>query len=211
MKVKNEPIMLSGRVYLDGILCQDLPSLALPAILLPGDIKVHNVLKPGSRLRFGQTVTFSGFMVANVYDGKRFRRLLLRKRGAVESTYKGTVERRERSAAIVRYLRTLVRREAVWHVQDKGYEVSYASALSSVEQTKPLAAPASQIASSTVVETKTAAVVEPHGLAANAVVHSTATAAPNKPTATAHRLLARRRRRRKNVCENQLPLFTDLP
>jgi hypothetical protein len=123
MKVKNEPIVLSGRVYLDGILADDLSSLALPAKLMVGDIKLHNVLKGGSRPRFGQTVSFSGFIVANVYDGKRFRRLLLRKLGAVESTYVGPVERRERSANIVRYLRTLVRRQAVWFAADHGYEV----------------------------------------------------------------------------------------
>jgi hypothetical protein len=212
MKVKNEPIVLSGRVYLDGILADDLSHLALPAKLLVGDIKLHNVLKSGSRPRFGQTVSFSGFIVANVYDGKSFRRLLLRKLGAVESTYVGPVQRRERSATIVRYLRTLVRRQAVWFATDHGYEV-----------TRNTVAPATQPESKAASQPVTAAPVSPAAqpvAPAKAVSQPVATApvTPATTVATTHertsvhtRVPVRRRRSRgRKVDENQLPLFTDL-
>jgi len=120
----NEPIVLSGSVLLDGILAEDHPRARMPAKLEVGDIKLHNVNKPGERPRFGEKVTFSGFIVANVWNGKRFRRLLLRKLGAVESTYIGPVARRERSIAVLRHLSTLVRRQTVWFADDKGYEVT---------------------------------------------------------------------------------------
>jgi len=124
MKSKNEPIVLSGRVYLDGILAQDNAHFALPAVLMVGDIKLHNVNREGKRQRFGQTISYTGFIVANVYDGKRFRKLLLRKLAAVESTHTGPVARREAASAVARHLRTLVRREAVWFANDSGYEVT---------------------------------------------------------------------------------------
>jgi len=124
MKSKNEPIVLSGRVYLDGILAQDNAHFALPAVLMVGDIKLHNVNREGKRQRFGQTISYTGFIVAGVYDGKRFRKLLLRKLAAVESTHTGPVARREAASAVARHLRTLVRREAVWFANDSGYEVT---------------------------------------------------------------------------------------
>jgi hypothetical protein len=203
MKVKNEPIVLSGRVYLDGILADDLSSLALPAKLLPGDIKLHNVLKPGNRQRFGQTVSFSGFIVANVYDGKRFRRLLLRKLGAVESTYVGPVARRERSANIVRYLRTLVRRQAVWFAEDSGYEVTRNTVAAAPQQdTKPVAAQSAPPAKAVSQPVTTAPVT----------AATTAATAPVTAHGTHGRTIVparRRRRRAKPVDENQLVLFAD--
>lgn len=203
MKVKNEPIVLSGRVYLDGILADDLSSLALPAKLMVGDIKLHNVLKQGSRPRFGQTVSFSGFIVANVYDGKRFRRLLLRKLGAVESTYVGPVERRERSANIVRYLRTLVRRQAVWFATDHGYEVT--------RNTVAAPAPVPQAEAKPVVA-KPAAAPKPVAVPVTAApVTVEAKQEQERSSAPTHtRVPVKRRRTRKTkVDSNQLPLFTE--
>ncbi|MDR3616610.1 MAG: hypothetical protein P4L53_23825 [Candidatus Obscuribacterales bacterium] len=119
----NEPIVLSGSVFLDGILAEDNPRARMPARLEVGDIRLHNVNKPGERPRFGEKVTFSGFIVASVWNGKKFRRFLLRKRGAIEPTYVGPAARRERAVALMSHLSTLVRRQAFWYSQDSGYEV----------------------------------------------------------------------------------------
>jgi hypothetical protein len=199
MKVKNEPIVLSGRVYLDGILADDLSHLALPARLMVGDIKLHNVPKSGNRPRFGQTVTFSGFIVANVYDGKRFRRLLLRKLGAVESTYVGPVERRERSANIVRYLRTLVRRQAIWFAADSGYEVTRNTVAQEPQQApQPVTAvPAPQ------GKTESRPV-------STAPVNAAPTSASTHIRTIVPTRTVKRRTRAKKHDANQLPLFTNL-
>ena len=52
----NEPIVLSGRVYLAGFLAQEVSGFDLPATLRAGDIKLHNVPKAGKRQRYGQAV-----------------------------------------------------------------------------------------------------------------------------------------------------------
>ncbi len=209
--VKNGPIVLSGRVYLDGILSDDLPSLALPAKLMVGDIKLHNVRKGGNRPRFGQTVSFAGFIVANVYDGKRFRRLLLRKLGAVESTYVGPVGRREVSANVVRYLRTLVRRQAVWFDQDHGYQVTRNTVATVPPQTveQPKA-----VATGAVVE-KSAPVpaTTPMPVAVTVEVKVSVGGQPISTTTSYHGRTAVPRRqsrsRKSGAGENQLTLFQD--
>jgi hypothetical protein len=76
-KQPNQPIVLSGRVFFDGFLAEVTEAgrtagASRPAVLLPGDIKLHNVNKGGTRPRFGQDVSFDGFISAGVYDGKRF-------------------------------------------------------------------------------------------------------------------------------------------
>jgi hypothetical protein len=210
--VTNEPIVLSGRVYLDGILADDLPSLALPAKLMVGDIKLHNVPKAGNRQRFGQAHSFAGFIVANVYDGKRYRKLLLRKLGAVESTYVGPVGRREVSASCVRYLRTLVRRQAVWVANDHGYEVTRNTVAAVPPQT---VAPANPVAGTTaVVEKQPTAAAPAKDAAALAVTVTVKVEVEGQPpvTTTSHhgRMVAPRRKRSrkaKAVDQNQLPLF----
>jgi hypothetical protein len=206
MKVKNGPIVLSGRVFLAGILGDDLPHFALPAKYLVGDIKVHNVNKNGERKRYGQTIRYSGFMVANVFDGKGFRRLLLRKRAAVESTYLGTVERRERSGNIVRFLRTLIRLESVWFVNDSGYEVT----------SKMVAQDPQSVSKPTAENPVAARKTEAQPVTvAPAAAAKTEPVAPAKTAPTTHgrtvaKMTVRRRRRAKKVDENQLTLFTDL-
>ena len=87
----NEPIVLSGRVYLAGFLAQEVSGFDLPATLRAGDIKLHNVPKAGKRQRYGQSVEFSGFFAASIWNGKRFCRLLMRKKAAMDATYMGIV------------------------------------------------------------------------------------------------------------------------
>ncbi|MBS1992990.1 MAG: hypothetical protein JSS83_20875 [Cyanobacteria bacterium SZAS LIN-3] len=194
MKSKNEPIVLSGRVYLDGILAEDNFQLALPAKLVAGDIKLHNVNREGRRQRYGQTITFTGFIVATVYDGKRFRRLLLRKLGAVESTHTGVVQRRETASSMVRYLRTLVRRQAVWFAADHGFEVTR----------------------TVVAEAPVAPAAAEKTVAAPAAVEKSGAEVAAKPAVTApvpanhgHSLVTRKRRSRRPVNSNQLELFDE--
>jgi hypothetical protein len=186
-KAKNEPIVLSGSVFLDGILAEDHPRARMPLQLRVGDIRLHNVNKPGERPRFGETITFSGFIRACVWDGKRFRSLLLRKRAACESTYVGPVARRERSMAVLRFLsNNLVRRTAEWSVDGKGYVVGYTATVAPAPEPAPEAEP------------KPVPEAEPK---------------PEAPaTTTAHpaRMPVPRRRRRKAADENQLPLFDNL-
>lgn len=121
----NEPIVLSGRVYLDGFVAQEVDRFHLPAQLRRGDIKLHNVNRSGSRPRFGQTISFGGFLAAGIWDGKRWRKLLLRKKAAVEATHTGVVEMRSVAVACVGTLTRLVGWTAVWFTKDSGYEVAY--------------------------------------------------------------------------------------
>lgn len=124
-KIANEPIVLSGRVYLDGFLVEQVNRFHLPAELRRGDIRLHNVNRPGQRPRFGGTVSFGGFIAASIWDGKSWRRLLLRKKAAVEATHTGVVQMRSRAVECVGTLTRLVGWTAVWFTNDKGYEVAY--------------------------------------------------------------------------------------
>lgn len=139
-KAINEPIVLSGRVYLEGFLAE-VAGFAAPSTTLVGDIRMHNVNKPGKRSRFGQTVEFSGFYSASVYDGKRWRRLLLRRHAAVDASYVGAIARRDKAVACRSHLLTLGGRTAVWVKEDSGYEVTYKSAAPKpvAEAPKPVA------------------------------------------------------------------------
>ena len=119
-----EPIVLSGRVYLDGFLAEEA-GFALALRLLVGDIKLHKVNKGGSRERFGQTYKYEGFFAAGIWDGKRWRRLLLRRKAAVDATFVGLVEMRSKARACVLQLRTLAAKKAVWVADDSGFEVTW--------------------------------------------------------------------------------------
>jgi hypothetical protein len=121
----NEPIILSGRVYLAGFLAQEVNGFDLPATLRAGDIKLHNVPKAGKRQRYGQSVEFSGFFAASIWNGKRFCRLLMRKKAAMDATYMGIVELRSKARTCVVDLRRLSALQAVWVAADHGYEVTY--------------------------------------------------------------------------------------
>lgn len=124
-KKQNEPIVLSGRVYLAGFLAQEVSGFDLPAALRVGDIKLHNVQKGGTRQRYGQPVVFSGFFAASVWNGKRFCRLLMRKKAAVDATYLGIVELRSKARSCAVDLRRLIALQADWVDADHGYEVTY--------------------------------------------------------------------------------------
>ena len=121
----NEPIVLSGRVYLAGFLAQEVSGFDLPATLRAGDIKLHNVPKAGKRQRYGQSVEFSGFFAASIWNGKRFCRLLMRKKAAMDATYMGIVELRSKARTCAIDLRRLSALQAVWVADDHGYEVTY--------------------------------------------------------------------------------------
>jgi len=125
---QNEPIILTGRVYLAGFLAEEVSGYDLPAVLRPGDIKLHNVAKGGSCQRYGEQVIFSGFFAAGVWNGKRFCRLLMRKKAAVDATYVGIVELRSKARACAIDLKRLIAREAVWVAADHGYEVTHNAA-----------------------------------------------------------------------------------
>lgn len=217
----NEPIVLSGCVFLDGILAEDNPRLRMPAKLNVGDIKLHNVNRAGERPRFGAKVEFAGFIVASVWNGKKFRRLLLRQRAAIESTYVGPVGRRERAVAVLRHLSTLVRREVIWYARDSGYEAPHNGAV----MPPPEATPAVQTKTPATAQTAPLAVTQSQPVTpAISVAPAPATAVSVtvtvdvkrdgettvRTTTEAQHVVARQRRRRKSAADqNQLPLFPD--
>lgn len=121
-KAPPEPIVLTGRVFLDGFLAQEV-GYPLPVLLKPGDLKLHRVAKAGNLQRYGQTVHYSGFLVGSVYDGKRWRRLLLRQKAAVDATYMGLVDMREKAYRAVGYLKRLAGAKAYFVEKDSGFEV----------------------------------------------------------------------------------------
>jgi hypothetical protein len=133
----NEPIVLSGRVYLAGFLAQEVSGFDLPATLRAGDIKLHNVPKAGKRQRYGQSVEFSGFFAASIWNGKRFCRLLMRKKAAMDATYMGIVELRSKARTCVIDLRRLSALQAVWVAADHGYEVTYNASSHPLSHTTP--------------------------------------------------------------------------
>lgn len=135
----NEPIVLSGRVYLAGFLAQEVSGFDLPATLRAGDIKLHNVPKAGKRQRYGQAVEFSGFFAASIWNGKRFCRLLMRKKAAMDATYMGIVELRSKARTCAVDLRRLSALQAVWVAADHGYEVTYNASSHPLSHTTPQA------------------------------------------------------------------------
>lgn len=146
----NEPIVLSGRVYLAGFLAQEVSGFDLPATLRAGDIKLHNVPKAGKRQRYGQAVEFSGFFAASIWNGKRFCRLLMRKKAAMDATYMGIVELRSKARTCAIDLRRLSALQAVWVAADHGYEVTYNASSHPLSHSTPQAT--SQPATKPVVE-----------------------------------------------------------
>lgn len=150
----NEPIVLSGRVYLAGFLAQEVSGFDLPATLRAGDIKLHNVPKAGKRQRYGQAVEFSGFFAASIWNGKRFCRLLMRKKAAMDATYMGIVELRSKARTCAIDLRRLSALQAVWVAADHGYEVTYNASSHPLSHSTPQAA--AQPATKPVVEKPTA-------------------------------------------------------
>jgi hypothetical protein len=180
-KKQNEPIVLSGRVYLAGFLAQEVSGYDLPAVLRVGDIKLHNVQKGGTRQRYGQDVVFSGFFAASIWNGKRFCRLLMRKKAAVDATYLGIVELRSKARACAIDLRRLIALQADWVAADHGYEVTYTAtshplahnpvataAVTKPEPAKPAATAAQVEVAVTVVVNVAPASVAPAAVSAGA-------------------------------------------
>ena len=203
-KATNEPIVLSGRVYFEGFLAEVAGS-ALPSAekLLRGDLRLHNVNKPGSRARFGETVEFSGFFSGSVFDGKKWRRLLMRQHAAVDASYVGTIARRDKAQACKRHLATLAGKTAVWVEKDSGYAVTYAdnragttvkTAADGVATTQPSTADA-QVdgAGAETVVTRT--------------VKTVTTRTVKTVTTTCKSAAAKPRRRRRKENPNQMKLF----
>ncbi len=218
-KQPNQPIVLSGRVFFDGFLAEVTEAgrtagASRPVVLLPGDIKLHNVNKGGSRPRFGQDVSFDGFISAGVYDGKKFRRLLLRQHAAVDASYQGAIARRDKAHACRRHLLNLGGKCAVWVDKDSGYTVTYKDNSSRPVTAKPAPAadkPTSDDVTNTASDKATtlaAITASPTVDLAPVVVTTSTTPAADKPAATptGHKPVKRRARRRK-VNPNQLDMF----
>lgn len=213
-KQPNQPIVLSGRVFFDGFLAEVTEAgrtagASAPAVLLPGDIKLHNVNKGGTRPRFGQDVSFDGFISAGVYDGKRFRRLLLRQHAAVDASYQGAIARRDKAHACRRHLLNLAGKCAVWVDKDSGYTVTYKdnSSRPAVVKTAPAADKPAPAANSPATD-KQHKPAAASAIVAPVVVTTSTAAAADKPAATpaVHKPVKRRIRRRK-VNPNQLDMF----
>lgn len=190
-----EPIQLSGRVYFKGFLAE-IAGSPLPATVLTGDIRLHNVPKSGSRPRYGQTVEFAGFFSASVYDGKTWRRLLMRKHAAVDATYIGVIERRDKAYACRRHLISLGGKTASWVESDAGYEVVYQTASSTVHKEAPAPKTVAPAKAEVAVVTSSGAADGVH-VQVNVHVHH-----PAPPA-----LKPRRKSRRKAVHPGQLSLF----
>lgn len=197
-KAINEPIVLSGRVYFEGFLAE-VAGFAAPSSTLVGDIRMHNVNKPGKRSRFGQTVEFSGFYSASVYDGKRWRRLLLRRHAAVDASYVGAIARRDKAVSCRAHLLTLAGRTAVWVKEDSGYEVTYKSATPK----SAVAAPSPAAAAPKPAVTAKAPVAD----APQPVVTEKAPVADAKLPCPQCPALKKRRVRRRKPNPNQMELF----
>ena len=210
-KQPNQPIVLSGRVFVDGFLAEVAAAgrtagATRPAVRLPGDITLHNVNQGGTRPRFGQDVSFDGFISAGVYDGKCFRRLLLRQHAAVDASYQGAIARRDKAHACRRHLLNLGGKCAVWVDKDSGYTVTYKDNSSRPAAVKPAPVAANPAAEKPTTPAAVSAAVD-LSPAPVAVATSTTTAA-DKPVATpaVHKPVKRRTRRRK-VNPNQLDMF----
>lgn len=189
----NEPIVLSGRVYLAGFLAQEVSGFDLPATLRAGDIKLHNVPKAGKRQRYGQSVEFSGFFAASIWNGKRFCRLLMRKKAAMDATYMGIVELRSKARTCAIDLRRLSALQAVWVAADHGYEVTYNASSHPLSHTTPQ--PTAQPAAKAVVAKPAAAEPAAESVAETATPKEVVPAAVDKSV----------------VPGQQLALFPDMP
>ncbi|HEY9785566.1 MAG TPA: hypothetical protein V6D17_09215 [Candidatus Obscuribacterales bacterium] len=113
MKQANEPIVLSGRIFVDKLLAIELAQWRLPERVRPGDVKLLAIPKGHG---------YTGFIRAYVLDADNtWRNMALRKEAAVSAIYHGEVERRQKAGDVVKHLRSLAGATATWG--DKTYEV----------------------------------------------------------------------------------------
>jgi hypothetical protein len=114
MKKTNEPLALSGRVFVDKLLAYEHPHLKLRESVSIGDIKLLCVAKRPSG-------SYAGFFTAYIFDGKGWRKLALREGAAARSTYNSVAERLRLLPELVKELRALKGRESTWG--DRAYWV----------------------------------------------------------------------------------------
>lgn len=106
MKDKNQPIALSGRIYVDKFLALKRKDLALPESgVARGDLKINCLSKEADH---------AGFLTAYIFDGKGWRKFSLRDKAAVASTYGSNAELLARISDAYRDLKKLKGYEAQW-------------------------------------------------------------------------------------------------
>lgn len=109
----NEPIVLSGRVFVSKLLAREMSWAAVPDSLRHGDVKLLAIAKGHG---------YAGFITAYVWStaDRRWRKLALRAGAAVEAIYQGPVERRTRARAAIEHVRKLGNTSVVW--EDRTYK-----------------------------------------------------------------------------------------
>lgn len=117
MKASNEPIVLSGRVFVDKLLAAENPGLSLPEKLVAGDLKLIALVNKSKEKK----QLFAGFFSAYIHEGNRWRKFAIRAAAAAEATYMGDGERRTKLIACVKVLRQLKGAVAIWG--DRAYHV----------------------------------------------------------------------------------------
>jgi len=117
MKQSKEPLVLSGRLFVDKLLAYEHPGLALAGPLRKGDLKVLCVAERTPK----GVRTYAGFYTAYVFDGGKWRKLALREYAALKSAYKSDAERKRLFPELRDGLRRLKGRTA--EAGDGGYWV----------------------------------------------------------------------------------------
>jgi len=131
MKKTKEPLLISGRVFVDKLLAYERPDLALKRPFKKGDIKLICVPKQHSSGVRG----YSGFFAAYVFDGEGWRKLALRDGAAMKSTYSSVAERARQLEAVRVALRALEERTSVWG--DRAYWVPLSTPPAKLSQPQP--------------------------------------------------------------------------
>jgi len=146
MKKDNQPIVLSGSVFVDKLLAAEHPSMALPDRVNRGDVKVIALMHSrasGKPTRARVPVQpFAGFFSAYVFDGNQWRKFAIRAAAAKEATYANEGERRSRILNVVAALKKLRGATAVWG--NRAFEVHNPVTFAHAEPPiKPVPPPAS--------------------------------------------------------------------
>ena len=119
----NDPIVLSGNVYLDKLLGMEHPQNKLPDTLKlrVGDLKVIALERSHlSGCRGVSGKSFAGFFAASIYDGQGWRPFFLRHAAKTDSTYDTESQRRARISSCRRSLEGLIHSTAIWIKPDSG-------------------------------------------------------------------------------------------
>jgi hypothetical protein len=150
MKKDNQPIVLSGRVYVDKLLAAEHPRLALPDRVQRGDLKVIALMhseapagKPkGTPRQFKRPKPlepYSGYFCAYIFDGAQWRKFAIRAVAGVPATYASEGERRSRILGVVEALKGLRNTTAIWGL--RAFEVhnpaTFGKAVPTIHPVKP--------------------------------------------------------------------------